>query len=187
MAERVKFPGDPEIKETGTGQGPDIPLSRTIAPTTVEMLDQKKGDDEDQEETRSVAKGKLSRAQKPAATDDDSEDDDDNDDGPGYSRENIGARIGLPLEEMQRVNAAASELDQDDVVACLFPHKVMLQDKGIMHSWEAGTHLVPVSIAGRTPKERHFYLKHHKVKHVGKPMKNPDADSGRVEEDEDAA
>jgi hypothetical protein len=183
MAERVKFQGDPEIKETGTERGPDSPLPKTIAPTTVEMLNAK----DDEEPEKPVATGKM-RGKKPSvAADPEDEDDDDGDEGPAYSRENIGARVGLPLEEMQKASALERELDADDVVACLFPRKVMLQDKGIMHTWEAGTHLVPVSIAGRTPKDRHFYLKHHRVKHVGKPMKNPDADSGRVEDDEDAA
>jgi hypothetical protein len=186
MAERVKFPGDPDIKETGTGQGPDIPLSKTVAPTTVEMLNQK-GDDEDDETSPKPTKGKLSRGRKPADPSEDEDDEDDQDDGPNYSRENIGARVGLPLEEMQQASLVESELDKDDVVACLFPRQVRLQDKGIMHTWEAGTHMVPVAIAGRVPKDRHWWLKHHKVKHVGKPMKNPDADSGRVEDDEEDA
>ncbi len=186
MAERVRFPGDPEIRETGTGQGPDIPLPKTVAPTSVEMLNQ--SDDEDHAQTAS-RKGKVRSGRKPVDVEPDEEDDDADEGGPSYQRENIGARVGLPLEESQKALAIAEALDKDDVVACLFPREVRLQDAGIMHVWAPGTHMVPVAIAGRTPKERHWWLKHHRVKHVGKPMKNPNADetNNLVEDDEDAA
>jgi hypothetical protein len=57
------------------------------------------------------------------------------------------------------------KLDHDDMVPLLFPKKVMLQDKGLMHIWEAGVHLVPASLA------KHWYLRHCKVKKAGAVIK----------------
>jgi hypothetical protein len=161
MTERVRFAGDPTIMETGTGAEPQIPLSKTIPPVSVEMLPKEK------------AKADTRRAAAP------SQDDDDDDlietVGPEYKRESIGARIGeggpeatIALQEVEQT------LDDEDVVPCLFPTKVSVQDKGLMHHFGPGVHLVPVSLAGRTKKDMHWYLRAHKVRRTQRdPIPRP--------------
>jgi len=96
---------------------------------------------------------------------------------PKYSRENQGPRVGAdPADvaaEMARVGDLERNLDTEQVVPCLFPRAVKLQDRGLMHSWEAGVHMVPVSIAGATPKDRHWWFKHNGVRHAGKVQARP--------------
>ena len=178
MAERVKFAGDPVPGETGVpGSQPTIPLSGTVAPTSVEMLDK-----EDEEEKTKNFRPKPSPKGADISDDDDDEEDEA---GPAYSRERIGARIGQPVEEAQQVASVEETLDADDVVPCMFQRKVMLQDQGIMHTWEPGVHLVPVALAGRTMKERHWWLKRHKVRHTGPVQKNPAKDEQLASADDE--
>lgn len=155
MVNRVKFPGDPVIQETGTGQAPQMPLNRNVAQTSVEM---------------------LNKTQRGAANQeaDDDEDQDEADLVPEYSRERIGARIGEPLEQAQAVDAIEHQLDEeDDQVPLLFPVKVKLQDKGIMHEWAQGVHMVPISLAGKDKKSMHWWLKSNGVRRAGAPQPNP--------------
>ena len=99
----------------------------------------------------------------------------DDDSGPAYKREEIGARL---KGDHALANAEATEetpvelmkkLDGEDMVPLLFPRKVMLQDAGIMHTWEAGVHLVPASLSN------HWYLKHHRVRKAGAVVKKEHA------------
>src|SRR5581483_2749378 len=181
MAERVRFAGDPVPQETGVpGSQPNIPLSSSVPATSVEMLNK----DEDDAEEATLKD--FRKAPKASKVDDDDEHEEDEEAGPAYARERIGARIGLPLEEAQQVTAVEQKLEADDVVPCMFQKEVRLQDGGLMHIWSPGVHLVPVAIAGRTPKERHWWLKHNKVRHTGPVQKNPNSDDrvlAEVEED----
>lgn len=86
---------------------------------------------------------------------------------PKYTREDIGPRIGDPIEAGKEVAAIKEKLDADDVVPLLFPHKVSLQDKGLMHHWEPGVHLVPVSLAGIDKRSMHWWLAHNGVRRAG--------------------
>jgi hypothetical protein len=165
MAERIKFAGDPQIMETGTGAEPQIPLSKTIPPVSVEMLPKDKA---------KTDKPEARRAPTPAPDDDDDDDLPDTA-GPEYKRESIGARIGeggpeatIALQEVEQT------LDTEDVVPCLFPVKVSVQDKGLMHHFGPGVHLVPISLAGRTKKDMHWYLRAHKVRRTQRdPIPRP--------------
>ena len=108
----------------------------------------------------------------PQASQDDAENEEDEAKPPEYKREEIGPRIGDPIDASKAVQEVKEQLDADDMVPLLFPHEVRLQDKGLMHIWAAGVHLVPVSLAGRTPKEMHFYLRAHKVRRAGAVLAN---------------
>ena len=108
------------------------------------------------------------------ATDEDDEELDEKP--PEYKREHIAARVGEPLEASQAASAVEEQLNHDDVVPMIFSKKVQLQDKGIMHIWGVGVHLVPISLAGRTPKEAHWWLRHNKVRRAGKAMPSPTAE-----------
>jgi hypothetical protein len=166
--ERIKFPGDPVIKETGSGKGAEIPLSPNVQGTSVEMLNRE-----------TPAANKPGKQPRPSQSDDDDDNADivDQDEGaPEYSRERIGARIGEPVDAAQASGEVEKQLDTEDCVPMLFPCHVKLQDAGIMHSWAPGVHLVPISLAGATPKERHWWLKNNKVRHAGKPMANPNTE-----------
>lgn len=169
--ERIRFAGDPVPAETGApGSQPNIPLSATVAPITEEKLPLP--GEEKKEEPRATFKPNPGR--RPVdPSDEDDEDDEITEQGPTYTQERIGARIGIPLEEQKKVEEVEEELDNDDIVPCMFQHEVRVQDKGLMHIWGPGVHNVPVSLAGRTMKERHWYLKQHKVRHVGPVQKNP--------------
>jgi hypothetical protein len=181
--ERVHFPGDPIPRETGTGAAPTIPLNQAVQGTTVEMID---NDNAPEEQAAAVPRrrvtgkpGKLSFEKDEAPAEeaeeekDDFEDDGVDEEAPTYARESIGARIGQSMEETKGVSEVIETLDSDDVVPLLFPKKVSLQDKGLMHHWEPGVHLVPVSIAGETPKGMHWWLKDNRVRRAGKRMSNP--------------
>lgn len=170
MAERIRFAGDPVPAETGVpGSQPQSPLGATVAPVTEEKLPAP--GEESKEAPKADFRPKPRRS---AAVDEDDEDDiEDEQDGPSYSQERIGSRIGIPVEEQKKVEEVEEELDNDDLIPCMFQREVRLQDKGLMHIWGPGVHNVPVSIAGRTMKERHWYLKHHKVRHVGPIQRNP--------------
>lgn len=176
MVERIKFAGDPTPGESGSGQAPQIPLNMTVPPVSVEMLD-KKGEGKAQE---NIAFNKKAPKQQVVDDEDDDEEDDDLVEGPDYDRERIGARIGEGGPEATKdIEKVEEQLDTEEVVPCLFPKAVKVQDKGLMHTFAAGVHLVPVSLAGRTKKEMHWYLKAHGVRRTQKdPMPNP-----RVSED----
>lgn len=180
MADRIKFPGDPTIPETGTGQEPQIPLNKAIPPTTVEMLDP----DKDRKEPLPVAsKGKQQRAM---VIDDDAEGDEE-DETPEYSREQIGARIGLDVQSQQAVAEVEQQLDTEDCVPMLFPTNVKLQDAGIMHSWAPGMHMVPISLAGipgDKTKPMHWWLRRNSVRRAAKQtVPNPRAPQTAEAED----
>ena len=91
--------------------------------------------------------------------------------GPVYTREEIGPRIGVsggnPIADRGTVEKLKEELDTMDMIPLLFPHKVSLQDKGLMHHWEAGVHLVPVELA------KHAWLRTNKVRKAGPVVKQP--------------
>jgi len=94
--------------------------------------------------------------------------DETDEDAPGYKRENIGVRIqDHALNPELRANIAdlEKELDSSDLVPLLFPTKVNLQDKGLMHSWEPGVHMVPA------PLSNHPWLKANKVRKAGPVVK----------------
>jgi hypothetical protein len=112
------------------------------------------------------------KPQKVEAEADEDEEDDEAEPLPEYKREEIGPRIGDPLEAGKEVEAVKEQLDTDDMVPLLFPHKVSLQDKGIMHHWAAGVHLVPVSLAGADKKGMHWWLKHNRVRRAGSTVPN---------------
>jgi hypothetical protein len=172
--ERIRFAGDPIVGESGSGAEPQIPLDKTIRPTKVEMLNKKGEDDEDEEDDKPKSFQKNARGRTPVVEEDDDDDEDELDEEtPGYERERIGARIGQTMEDAQSVVEVERELEADDVVPMVFPIPVHLQDKGLMHHWQPGVHLVPVSIAGNSNKERHFWLKANKVRHAGKRIPNP--------------
>lgn len=123
---------------------------------------------------RPITEEKLIKEPEP----DESEEDEEKP--PEYRREDLGPRIGAANPEAAQAAAIAvaetkEQLDTEDVVPLIFSKPVSLQDKGIMHHWAPGVHLVPVQLAGRTPKEMHFWLKHNKVRRGGKVMANPNA------------
>jgi hypothetical protein len=172
-ARGVKFAGDPEVKETGTGQPVVNPLGSTVQPTQVEMLD-KNGDEAPVREP--VDFRKPAKGSREADVDEDDEDEEEDEvAGPQYSRERIGSRIGeAGPEAMAEIDLIERNLDTEDVVSCLFQKPVNLQDKGIMHHFGVGVQLVPVSLAGETKKDMHWYLKAHGVKRMQKaPSPNP--------------
>lgn len=162
MAERIKFAGDPEIRETGAGdgKGPQIPLSGGVAPIKEERLDAKSAD----------MKDVRRKAASPSFEDDDNEDEVE---APAYSRENIGPRIGDTPGDTSEITAVEEQLDNDDLVPLIFSKPLKLQDKGIMHSWEAGLHMVPISLAGSSKKDMHWYLRHNGVRRGGGVTPNP--------------
>jgi hypothetical protein len=165
--ERVRFPGDPAIQETGTGKGPDIPLSPNVAPASVQMLDQDKAEDAPEPRKKTT----------PQLEGDDDQQDEIDEDAPAYAREQVGARIGLPLEASQAAAEVETQLDTEDCVPCLFPTNVKLQDAGIMHTWAPGMHLVPISLAGvpgDKSKPMHWWLVRNKVRRAAKQtVQNP--------------
>lgn len=146
--ERIRFKGDPEVQETGSGAAPQIPLNKNVQATSVEMLN-----------------------------DEDDVDNGDDEAGPSYRRERLGARIGLPLEEASKVEEVEQELDTSDVVQCMFPKPVKLQHAGLWHEFGAGVHLVPTALAGRTKDDMHWWLKRNKVRRMGKPMPKPEPET----------
>lgn len=171
MADRVRFPGDPKVGETGEpGATPKIPLSTTVAPITQELLNQN-GDDKEAEATMKDfrPKGKKDR-------DDDDEDDlSEEAEALVYSREKIGARIGTPVEEAAKVDGYEKALDKEAVVPCMFRTPVHLNHEGLMHHWQPGVHLVPLSIAGdkKSDQKMHWWLRHNRTKRTGPPQVNP--------------
>lgn len=170
MVERIKFPGDPVPRETGVpGSTPNIPLTGGVSPTTVEMLDQ-----ENQTEDGGEIDPKNFR-RPPRDGDDYNDEADDALEEVDYSRESIGARIGQNLEETQATAALERQLDVDDVVPCILRKAVNLQDKGLMHHWGPGVHLIPVSLAGdkKSGAKMHFWLRHNGVKRTGARQTNP--------------
>ncbi len=94
---------------------------------------------------------------------------------PEYKREPVGPRIGDPANAIAEARAVEEELDGEDLVPLLFPHRVKIQDRGIMHTWGAGIHLVPISLAGKDSKGMHWYLKHHRVRRAGNSVPSPKA------------
>ena len=88
--------------------------------------------------------------------DEDSEDDEEEPPAPQYRREDVGARIGQELSERLDVGKVADDLDEEETVPLIFAKEVRLQDKGIMHVWGPGIHMVPLSIAGETSKKMHW-------------------------------
>lgn len=110
------------------------------------------------------------------------EDDDDGEavEAPKYSRETLGPRVG---EEVGKMNSAteaaelAEQLDTEDVVPLLFPKKVNLQDSGLMHHWDPGVHLVPISLAGKDKKSMHWWLKHNGVRRAGNQLPRPEPET----------
>lgn len=93
---------------------------------------------------------------------------------PTYKREDIGPRLTDHAMNVGTDQDTAEDLkeklDHDDMVPLLFPKRVQLQDGGLMHTWEAGVHLVPASLA------KHWYLRHSKVKKAGAVIKAQKAD-----------
>lgn len=163
MVER-RFAGDPVIPETGVGDGKaaPVPLTSSQQRVTEELLN--KADEQPELQPR--------RGQRAAAQESDDADDFDETDeaAPKYVREQVGSRIGLPLDEANAVNQIEEQLDHEDVVPCMFQKEVRVQDKGLMHIWGPGLHMVPISLAGDGTKEHpmHFYLRHNRVKRTGK-------------------
>lgn len=179
MAERVRFPGDPKIAETGSGQEPQIPLNRAVPPTTVEMLQP----DEDDELPAPPPRRVKGNIPPPDPEDEDESMDEEDDGGPAYSRERIGSRIGEGgPEAMAAIETVEKQLDTEDYVPCIFPKTIKLQDKGIMHEFGPGVHMVPVSLAGSKPSEMHWWLKAHKVKRT---QRNPIPNPNKADEPED--
>lgn len=165
--ERIRFAGDPIVGESGSGAEPQIPLDKRVRPTEVEMLNKKEEDTP--KDFRAANKGRRAQVVEDAEDEDEIEDEE----APGYDRERVGARIGQPLEEAQSVVEVERRLDEDDVIPMVFPTAVNLNHEGLMHHWQPGVHLVPVSIAGEVPKQRHWWLKHNRVRHAGKRIANP--------------
>lgn len=172
--ERVRFKGDPIPGETGVpGSEPQIPLNRTVAPISEQKL-VPDDDSDDEELDAKEAKRRAAAArnkQRDIEASDDDDDEDEPDELPAYQRERIGSRIGEPMDQAKTIDEVEQQLDNDDVVPLLFPHQVRVQHQGIMHIWEAGVHLVPVSLAGRDKKSMHWYLKHNKVRRAGAAQK----------------
>ena len=173
MVERVHFPGDPQVGSSvpqGGKENPQIPLTQSVQRTTQELIDHS-ADNEEANKAKDFrpvkGKGKVE------------EDDDDMSDsvqeGPEYNRERIGARIGQPIEEAAKIEEYERELDQELVVPCMFQTPVHLNHGGLMHHWQPGVHLVPLSIAGNKEKgpKMHWWLRQNKVKRSGPPQKNP--------------
>lgn len=179
----VKFASDPEIKETGAGDGKAaaIPLSGSSGGTQVEMLSNGQDEGGDAEEERPIPRRQArpsndeAQRRQDAAVDatfgDTAADEfaDEEGGGPEYKRENIGARVGLPVDEANKIEDIQEQLDTEDRVPMMFQKEVRLNDRGFMHIWAPGLHLVPVSIAGESKKDKrmHFYLRHHGVRHAG--------------------
>jgi hypothetical protein len=156
----VRFKGDPIPGETGSGKGPESPLNNYISPTTVEMLNGQDGNGQD-------------------GPDENVDDDEDEGAKPDYSRERTGVRIGVPMEEAQKVAEIEEALDSEDVVPMIFSKALHLQDKGLMHHWGPGVHMVPVSLAGvqgDKSKPMHWYLRNNKIRRTGKPLPSPNKD-----------
>lgn len=200
----VKFAGDPTPGKTvqpvagqDSTERPAIPLDSPVAGTTVEMLSngQDAGDDEPEKasvERRRRPSHDEAQAKQDAAVkatfdpDTNDEDEEETTGGPAYNRETIGSRIGLPPEEANKVENVIEQLETEDMVPMMFQKKVMLNDRGLMHTWEPGLHLVPISLAGKDKKDKryHWYLRAHKVRHAGPVQKGP---GPKQDEDEDAA
>lgn len=180
MAERVQFKGDPVVQDPGVpGQETLNPLGNKVAPISQELLNDPTEDEEEKDFRPQANKRPL---QAHAAAIDDEDDVDEDEAGPAYARERIGARIGEPIESANSVAEVERELDADDVVPCMFQKELRLNHDGLMHTFGAGVHLVPVSIAGRTMKERHWWLKHNRVRHTGPVQANPNADNRSQQE-----
>jgi hypothetical protein len=183
--ERVRFVGDPVPGETGEpGAQPKIPLSATVAPITQELLtDKKPTPSEEAPKSFRPKPGQASRE------DDDDLKDDEEGEGSNYERERIGARIGVPVEEAVKVEEYERSLDTELVVPCMFRGPVHLNHEGLMHHWQPGVHLVPLSIAGDSksnpPKKMHWWLRQNKCKRTGAPQANPRV--LRDDDDEEAA
>jgi hypothetical protein len=135
-----------------------------VAPAKQELLNQ--DDDKELE----------SKAKKVA---DDEEDEVDEAESPEYSRETIGPRVGEEVGKANSAEGAAAleqKLDTEDVVPLIFSRAVNLQDKGLMHHWAPGIHMVPISLAGTDKKTMHWWLRHNGVRRAGKPLPNPNAE-----------
>lgn len=99
---------------------------------------------------------------------------------PKYERENLGPRVGEEVGKANSATAAAAladQLDTEDVVPLIFSKKVNLQDQGLMHHWDPGIHLVPISLAGKSSKEMHWWLRHNGVRRAGKPAPRPEPET----------
>lgn len=183
MAERVRFAGDPVPGETGEpGAKAKIPLNPTVAPITQELLNQ----DDDDKEAEAEMKDFRPKTKK-ADKDDDDDDLSEEAEALVYNRERIGARIGTPVEESVKVEVYEKALDKEAVVPCMFRSPVHLNHEGLMHHWQPGVHLVPLSIAGdkKSKMKMHWWLRHNNVKRTGAPQANPKLQ--RDDEDEEAA
>lgn len=108
----------------------------------------------------------------------------DEDAAPEYKREDQGPRVGADPEDAAKQMAAVGDLkkqlDGEDLVPCIFIKPVHLQDKGLMHHWAPGVHMVPVSLAGGkdtngVQHKTHWWLKDNKVRRAGNVMKNENA------------
>jgi hypothetical protein len=177
--ERIRFPGDPVPGETGDPNSkPNIPLSASVQGVTQELLNKK---DKEAEQPKDF------RPKKALKDSDDEDDISEETEGPAYERERIGARIGVPVEEAAKVEVYEKALDTEQVVPCIFRSTVHLNHAGLMHHWNPGVHLVPLSIAGdkEAGQKMHWWLRHNRVKRTGAPQANPRLQPD--DEDEEAA
>jgi hypothetical protein len=109
------------------------------------------------------------------ADDDYPEDDDEAEPAPEYKREAIGVRIGDSVETRVDAEALAEELDKEETIALIFSKPLKHQDRGFMHTWGAGIHLVPVSVALDKNGKLHWWLKSNKVRRAADPRKTKSA------------
>lgn len=170
----VRFRGDPVPGETGQpGAQPKIPLNAPVQGVTEELLNR----EESEAEQPKDFKPKSGKASTVVDDDDDIKSDDDQE-GPGYERNRLGAQIGLPPEEAIKAEAVEKELDKQSVVPCIFKRQVKLNHEGLVHIWQPGVHLVPISLAGvkgtADPRKRmHWWLRDNGVKRTGAAQTNP--------------
>lgn len=110
-----------------------------------------------------------------AQADDEQENEDDEEDGeapaPDYKREEIGARVGEEIESRQDAAKLAESLDEEETVALIFSKPVKMQDRGLMHHWGPGVHLVPKSVAFDAKGKLHWWLRSCKVRRAADPRK----------------
>lgn len=109
-----------------------------------------------------------SKAEALEAEDDDELESVEDAEGPTYRQEELGPRVGdhaLNVAEAKNVEELKEQLEGEDLQPLLFPVKVTLQDKGLMHHWAPGVHLVPLSLS------KHWWLKHNKVRKAGPVQK----------------
>lgn len=183
--ERIRFQGDPIPGESGSGREPEIPLNRNVPATSVEMLPPQ-GDETGGRDNPEPEAPPAQQRRRPSAAPPPDDDPEDEAAAPAYSRENIGARVGLDIDQQAAAGKAERDFDTEDCKACLFPTNVKLQHAGLMHEWAPGLHLVPVSIAGADRKGMHWWLKRNKVRHAGAgTVENPRKPEGEAEPDDE--